>query len=571
MGIQFYSSSKSNMDYLKHYASAKISSNISLDNTRYIILMRHGERQDCDEKPPLIKNFDDPELSSIGIKQALDIGYQLKLNLLGINISEINIFTSPFTRTIQTALNTANGFDINDSINKNIYIIKDLAENGYKDGFEKNIDKGPIYYGRNNNNYKKLYNQLIHPYYEGKKYFWNNFDFKSKLKENEEEEPIKDRYYTVIENLYNYINTKNINNGNSLNIISTHQYGVSFMMEKIISILNDKNENNKINFDFEQQKYFFCCTYCFKISKEKNFNYLGLLNPNILRNDYLILKDKNNNILNPDKRNNRYLAIMRHGERIDSTDFRKKQELPKNDPELTYEGMMQAINIGTQLRNLFRYEFKEEINEINIFNSPSARTLQTGILAAGAMDYMDKIEKVIRIITDLNETSVEGGFENNKEDSPIFYYKDKDKNLNILYNKYIDSLIKGRNYRYSKMDFSSILGKEAFEDGETMKKRAENVITNIKGYIETTYNMDTNTLNIISTHQLNVSMIVEFLIRELNKERKESNLDEIKLNEQGFGYCCCFLFKINKNNEFSYVGMLKPNVFESFEYNIIIS
>ena len=343
------------------------------------------------------------------------------------------------------------------------------------------------------------------------------------------------------------------------------------MMEKIISILNDKNENNKINFDFEQQKYFFCCTYCFKISKEKNFNYLGLLNPNILRNDYLILKDKNNNILNPDKRNNRYLAIMRHGERIDSTDFRKKQELPKNDPELTYEGMMQAINIGTQLRNLFRYEFKEEINEINIFNSPSARTLQTGILAAGAMDYMDKIEKVIRIITDLNETSVKGGFENNKEESPIFYYKDKDKNLNILYNKYIDSLIKGRNYRYSKMDFSSILGKEAFEDGETMKKRAENVITNIKGYIETTYNMDTNTLNIISTHQLNVSMIVEFLIKELNKERKENNLDEIKLNEQGFGYCCCFLFKINKNNEFSYVGMLKPNVFESFEYNIIIS
>ena len=569
MGNDSSSSKETKMEYLKYYSSAKISSYINQENARYIILMRHGERQDCDyNNPPLRKSTDDTELSSIGINQALDIGYQLKLNILGINISEINIFTSPFTRTIQTALNTANGFDINDNINKNIYIIKDLAENGYKDGFEQNFVKGPLYYGKNHNQYKKLYNQLISPYYKGKKYFWNNFDFESKLIENENDNQIKDRYYTVMDNLYNYIKIKNINNGNSLNIISTHQYGVMFMLTKIISILNDNNQNNQLNFDFEKQQYFFCHSYCFKISKEKNLNYLGLLKPNILRNDYLILKNKDNKMLNPEKRNNRYLAIMRHGERIDSTNFRKNQILPKNDPELTYEGMMQATNIGIQLRNLFRYEYNEEINDINIFSSPSARTLQTGILAAGGMDYMDKIEKVIRIITDLNETSVEGGFENNKEDSPIFYYKDKDKNLNILYNKYIDNLIKGRNYRYSKMDFNSILGNKYLEDAEIMQKRAENIITYIKGFVETTYNIDNNTLNIVSTHQLNVSMIVEFLIKELNKERKEQNLDEIKLNEQEFGYCCCFLFKTDNNNIFSYLGMLKPNI-DNFEYNLI--
>ena len=557
------------MKYLKNYSSAKISSKILQENNRYLLILRHGERQDCDDnKPPLIKSLDDPELSSIGIQQSLDIGHQLNLNLLGINFSEINIFTSPFTRTIQTALNVANVFDINDSINKNIYIIKDLAENGYKDGFEKNIDKGPLYYGRNINEYKKLYNELVVPYYKGKKYFWNNFDFESKLKEIENEAEIKDRYYTVINNLYQYIYSKNTNNGNSLNIISTHQYGVSFIMEKIISMLNEQSEN-KIDFDFDKQKYYFCCTYCFKISKEKKFYYLGLLNPNILRNDNLIIKNNNNQMLDPKKRNNRYLAIMRHGERIDSTDFKKSQELPKNDPELTYEGMMQAINIGVQLRNIFRYNYNLEINEINIFNSPSTRTLQTGILAAGAMDYMDKVEKVIRIITDLNETSVKNGFENNKEESPIFYYKDKDKELNKLYNKYINSLIKERNYRYSTMDFSSILGKEELEDGETMKKRAETVITNIKGYIESTYNNDNNTLSIVSTHQLNVSMIVEYLIKELNKERKENNLEEIKINDQGFGYCYCFIFKFDNENKFSYLGMLKPNPFENFEYKLI--
>jgi len=568
------SSSKSSpMDYLKYYSSVKLSSAISQENTKYIILMRHGERQDCDDvNPPIIKNVDDPELSSIGVQQALDIGHQLKLNLMGINFSEINIFTSPFTRTMQTGLNTANGFDANDSINKNIYIIKNLAENGYDNGFENNLDKGPIYYGRKDKRYNNLYNQLILPYYNKKKYTWNDFDFESKLRQNETDETIKDRYYTVIEGLYNYIKSKNTNNGNSLNIISTHQYGVSFMMEKIMSILNEsKSENEKINFDFESQRYFFCCTYCFKLTKEKEFNYLGQLNPNILRRDILLLKNEDGKMLDPNKRNNRFLAIIRHGERIDSTPLRKNQELSKYDPELTFEGMMQAMNIGVKLRNLFRYKYNIEINELSIYNSPSARTLQTGILAAGAFDYMDKIEKVIRVITDLNETSVRGGFENNKEESPIFYYKDKDKNLNNLYNKYINSLIKGRNYRYSKLDFTSMLGKEPFEGGEIMKKRAENVITNIKGFVESTFTKDNNTLNIVSTHQLNVSMIVEYLISEINKTRKEQGVEEIKINDPSFGYCYCFLFKIDQNNDFSYLGMLKPNAFNCFEDNLIIN
>ena len=564
MGIISSSSNYLDMKYLHNYSSIKINSNISQENNSKIILMRHGDRQDCDNKPPLIKNIDDVELSSIGIKQALDIGHQLKLNLLGNNFSEINIFTSPFTRTIQTGLNTANGFDVNDNINKNIYIIKDLAENGYKDGFEKNLNKGPIYYGRNNDQYKNLYNQLILPYYQGKKYNWNNFDFESKLKGIENDEETKDRYYTIIEKLYNYIYSKNTNKGNILNIITTHQYGVSYMMEKMISILNENNDN-KINFDFDKQNYYFCCTYCFKITNEKKVIYLGLIQPNILRNDYLILKDKNNRMLDPRKRNNRFLIVMRHGERIDSTDFRKYQELPKNDPELTCEGMLQAINIGTQLRDIFRYKYCLELNEINIFNSPSIRTLQTGILAAGAVDYMDNVQKIIRIITDLNETNVENGF----EDSPIYYHKDKDINLNNLYNKYINNLTKDRNYKYNNLDFKSILEEEEFGDWEKMKKRAETVITYIKGFIESNYNKDNNTLNIVATHQLNVSMIVEFLIKEINKKRKEKNLEEINLEEKSFGYCCSFIFNTDQNNEFSYIGMINPNIFDSFEFNII--
>ena len=75
------------------------------------------------------------------------------------------------------------------------------------------------------------------------------------------------------------------------------------------------------------------------------------------------------------KRNIRYLIITRHGERIDSTSFRKNQVMPKEDPELSVEGMSQAINIDIQLKNLIRYKFNLEINEINIFNIPYIRTL----------------------------------------------------------------------------------------------------------------------------------------------------------------------------------------------------
>ena len=140
--------------------------------------------------------------------------------------------------------------------------------------------------------------------------------------------------------------------------------------------------------------------------------------------------------------------------------------------------------------------------------------------------------------------------------------------MKTIYDKYITNLIKERKYRYGTLDFSSILGKEVLEDGEIMKKRAENVITNINEFSRTSYNEGENTLNIISTHQLNVAMIVEFLIQELNKELKEKGLDEIKIVDQSFGYCHCYLFKFDENDEFSYVGLIKPDIYGCFQHNI---
>ena len=545
MGIN--SIKNSSFNYLKNYSSSNFSSSISQEKTNYIILTCKGQTENIVEDAE--KNQSNQQLSSLGIDQALDIGIQLKLNLLGINLSEINIFTSPYISDIQTVLNITNSFDNDDSINKYLYINKNLS-----DKYNPSIN----YKNSKDNNYHDLYNKVISPLYYKKKYTIDNNNvpkIKNNISYEKDEENIINRFNGITESIYKYIEKKSEkNNNNILNIICIPKIQLKYVLEKLISIVNSKKED-KINTDIIYENKF-VSTYCFKITPQKELIYLGKLIPK---------KTENKNVINKNK-DNRYIAIMRHGERIDNTNFKKNQELPKYDPELTYEGMKQAINIGIQLNNFLRDE-NIELNEINIFNSPSSRTLQTGILAAGAVDYSDEIEKNIRIITDLNETSVEGGFENNKEESPIYYYKDKDKNLNILYDKYITKLIKDRNYRYGTLDFSSILGKEMLEDGEKMKQRAQNVINNIKNFSQTSYNQGENTLNIISTHQLNVSMIVEYLIDELNKEKNEQ--EKIEIKDQAFGYCCCYLFKFDENDEFSFIGLLKPDIYDCFQYNLI--
>ena len=545
MGIN--SIKNSSFNYLKNYSSSNFSSSISQEKTNYIILTCKGQTENIVEDAE--KNQSNQQLSSLGIDQALDIGIQLKLNLLGINLSEINIFTSPYISDIQTVLNITNSFDNDDSINKYLYINKNLS-----DKYNPSIN----YKNSKDINYHDLYNKVISPLYYKKKYTIDNNNvpkIKNNISSEKDEENIINRFNGITESIYKYIEKKSENNNNnSLNIICIPKIQLKYVLEKLISIVNSIKED-KINTDIIYENKF-VSTYCFKITPQKELIYLGKLIPK---------KTENKNVINKNK-DNRYIAIMRHGERIDNTNFKKNQELPKYDPELTYEGMKQAINVGIQLNNFLRDE-NIELNEINIFNSPSSRTLQTGILAAGAVDYSDEIEKNIRIITDLNETSVEGGFENNKEESPIYYYKDKDKNLNILYDKYITKLIKDRNYRYGTLDFSSILGKEMLEDGEKMKQRAQNVINNIKNFSQTSYNQGENTLNIISTHQLNVSMIVEYLIDELNKEKNEQ--EKIEIKDQAFGYCCCYLFKFDENDEFSFVGLLKPDIYDCFQYNLI--
>ena len=159
MGNQTSILDKSNFKYLKNYSPSKFSSSISQEKTHYIILACNGESQN------ILNNKNNSELSGIGKEQAMDIGCQLKLNLLGINFSEINIFTSPYIKNIQTALYMTNIIDYGDSSNKFLYINKNLAD-VYNPDFDYNSTQDLVS--------QDLYTKLIVPLYQGKKYNLEN-------------------------------------------------------------------------------------------------------------------------------------------------------------------------------------------------------------------------------------------------------------------------------------------------------------------------------------------------------------------------------------------------------------
>ena len=99
-----------------------------------IIIMRHGERIDCTDSKlnsQLLSEYD-PELTEKGIKQAKDIAKQLKKSLKK-DINIINLYSSPFTRTIMTGLNIVKNLNLK---NNNFFVVNDLFEIASENNFK---------------------------------------------------------------------------------------------------------------------------------------------------------------------------------------------------------------------------------------------------------------------------------------------------------------------------------------------------------------------------------------------------------------------------------------------------
>jgi len=78
----------------------------------------------------------------------------------------------------------------------------------------------------------------------------------------------------------------------------------------------------------------------------------------------------------------RYIIIMRHGERSDLVEFNQSCNIM--DPELTEEGKNQAHEAGNRLKQILEakfaeetYEYKSDAKKIVLLSSPFTRTLQT--------------------------------------------------------------------------------------------------------------------------------------------------------------------------------------------------
>ena len=235
-----------------------------------IIVMRHGERIDCVDslKDNQILSEYDPELTEKGIKQAKDIGNQIKKSLKK-EINTINIYSSPFTRTIMTGLNIAKKLKLK---NNNLYIVNSLFEIASENNFKYFPLKSLLI--KNKNQKKILYEKYILNYIKN----LDNFSLKELKDDNIDikypeifEEAIE-RYNKIAEKLFNEI-IKNENN--SLNIIVTHGYGVQVITEFLFNKTKNKEELIK------NENFFvdYCTSYCFNFISQNEIKFIGRIDP----------------------------------------------------------------------------------------------------------------------------------------------------------------------------------------------------------------------------------------------------------------------------------------------------
>lgn len=235
-----------------------------------IIVMRHGERIDCVDslKDNQILSEYDPELTEKGIKQAKDIGNQIKKSLKK-EINTINIYSSPFTRTIMTGLNIAKKLKLK---NNNLYIVNPLFEIASENNF-KYFPLNSLLI-KNKNQKKILYEKFILNYIKN----LENFSFKELKEDNigikypEIFGEAIERYNKIAEKLFNEI-IKNENN--SLNIIVTHGYGVQVITEYFFNKTKNKEEL------FKKEDFFvdYCTSYCFNFITNDEIKFIGRIEP----------------------------------------------------------------------------------------------------------------------------------------------------------------------------------------------------------------------------------------------------------------------------------------------------
>lgn len=216
------------------------------DTKKVIIVMRHGERIDLvDRKKQRLKEYD-PELTVLGKKQAKEIGQRVYQRC--DRFDYINIFSSPFTRTLMTGLSFIENFE--QCNNKTLNITKDLGEYLSINGFK--YDPLPTLLLNNTN--KFIRESFLN--FDGINVnTFTNKDGKDLIKYPEIFEDTVKRYTSIGEEIYKVIK-EDKRSGNHLNVIITHGYGVQIISDLLISKCKSSQKSLII---FPE----YCSSYCF--------------------------------------------------------------------------------------------------------------------------------------------------------------------------------------------------------------------------------------------------------------------------------------------------------------------
>ena len=235
-----------------------------------IIIMRHGERIDCvDSKSNQLLTEYDPELTEKGIKQALDIGKQIKKSIKK-EVDTINLYSSPFTRTLMTGLNIIEKLSLK---NNNIFIANGLFEIASIGNFKYYPLNSLLINNKNEN--KNLYSKFINNYLTKIENFEGIKNFKEKEIEPKYPENFEDainRYTKIAKDLFDEICN---NSNNSINVIVTHGYGVQVITEYFFGKTKNKEEL------LAKEDFFvdYCTSYCFNFVNDKEIKFIGRIDP----------------------------------------------------------------------------------------------------------------------------------------------------------------------------------------------------------------------------------------------------------------------------------------------------
>ena len=247
--------------------------------------MRHGERIDSSNLQNNVQILPkyDPELTEKGNELAKDIGIQIATKFRAyIDNNGIKLYSSPFTRTLESAISMRNSMQtiIKNKNNQELIVLNDIGEYNM---YSYDIYPITLYYLNGKKEKEtKLYEQLI---INKIKKSDINYDIKSidygevRFPESQEEAHL--RYESVIKRLISEMKGKT----GYLIILMTHGEGVCAAGKYLHSLIKDNNEKKKHEDYFNNITGYnqpFCNSLCFKLNKNSEVSYCCNIIPNNL-------------------------------------------------------------------------------------------------------------------------------------------------------------------------------------------------------------------------------------------------------------------------------------------------